>query len=387
MRGLNTGRWAWLPFAAAACLPWAAVAASGAPTAQALLEEQDAEMVRQVVAWNVGSFELPDDLALDASLRDAAAQLVRDHAARLRALVPAWIAEERTATKNPAFRGPSLAQALYLRSINEMAFSSVESTGAAHDEAWTKAALAPTACASLYPMHFACRIAMIQAAPADARPALLAAEKELLSRWGSQRQNLVPRPSAEALSAADHAITRLRGGLPVTAAPMSPFLAGQVFLRDRKAGKADRWEQCAKSQWWLESQLADGKTDRTQALTIYRYSTMLDANDFVPEGYRPKPGSAGEKPGYPRAASYFHAEGTSTLQVSTDEQGKAYKAEVVAREIQVPGVHVNRPLAFEALLDEAAISYALQRSYAAGKAGKAQFVMDWKLSKDGNETQ
>ncbi|MBV8465464.1 MAG: hypothetical protein JO218_05935 [Burkholderiales bacterium] len=374
----------------AALLPSPSVAANPEPTVQALLAEADAELVNQVLAWNRGVFALPDDVTFDPPLRDALAQLAQDHLVHLRALLPVWIAEERAAAKNPALRGAELAGALYRRSINELAIWSVESAGPAHDEAWLKAALAPTACRDLSPGYFAQRAEHIQAAPADARSALLAAEKVLLSRWGTQREGLAARPTAAEMAAADQAVARLREGLPVAAVPMTPFLAGQLFSRDRKPGKPDRWEQCAKSQWWLQSQLADGRIDRKQALTVYRYSTMLDAADFVPPSFKLKVDAAREaegKPGYPLAATYFKVEGTVSLLASTDEQGRAFNAEIAGRQLRVPGVRGNRPLAFETLLDDASIDYARRRSYPVGKAGQLQFVMQWSLSEDSHGAQ
>ena len=390
MRRLKTALGSLLLCGGTALLPSTSVADPAIPAVQALLAAQDTELVNRVVDWNERNFELAEEMTLDQSLRDSAAQLVRVQAGRLRTLITAWLSEERAAAKGSDLESADLAQALYRRSINEMAIWSVESVGPAHDEAWLKAVLAPTACSSLYPMYFARRIAMIQAAPMDVRPDLMAAEKELLSRWGTPRQGLPARPAAVELIAADSAITRLREGLPVTAAPMAPFLARRVFAQDRKPGKPDRWERCAKAQWWLQSQLADTKTGRTQALTNYRYSTMLDANDFVPAGFKPKsePTLRAEgKPVYPHAASYFQVEGSTTLKVSTDEQGSALSAEVIAREIRVPGVRDNRPLAFEALLDDAALEFARQRSYPVGKIGKVQFVMVWKLGEDGDATR
>jgi len=255
-----------------------------------------------------------------------------------------------------------------------------------------KAVLAPAACKFLPPGLFARRIAMIQAAPEDTRATLLAAEKELLSRWGQPRPALPPRPAASELVAAEHAVTRLRGGLPVAASPMSPFLAAQVFARGHAPGKPDRWEQCARSQWWLQSQLADAKADRAKALTVYRYSTMMDANEFIPTAYKPKPKSetpdaASGKPSYPRAAAYFHVEGLMAIQVHLDGQGKATQPEVVARQLKVPGVRGDRAVAFETLLDDAALDYARQRSYPVGKTGVAKFEMQWNLDKDGDEAQ
>lgn len=386
MHRLRTGLWGLM-------LCWgaqAAVAAAQAPTIEALLAEQDVAMVKSVVAWSKAALELPDDLVLEPALRDAVDQMVRDHVQRLRTLVPAWIAEERAAQQQPALRGEKLARPLYLRLMNEMAIATVESAGSAQDAAWLKAALAPAACKFLPSGLFARRIAMIQAAPEDSRAALLAAEKELLSRWGQPRPALAPRPASSELVAAEHAVTQLRNGLPAAALPMAPFLAAQVFARGHAPGKPDRWEQCARSQWWLQSQLADDRADRAKALTVYRYSTMLDATDFIPAGYKPKPNAPAADPGkppYPRAANYFHVEGLVTIRVHLDGQGKATQAEVVARQVQVPGVHSGRVVAFETLLDDAALDYARQRSYPTGKTGVAQFEMQWNLDKDSDEAQ
>ena len=109
------------------------------------------------------SLGLPDDMVLDPALRDSVATLVRTHLATVRSLTPAWIAEERATAKNPTLRGVGLADALFLRTINEMAIVSVETAGPAHDAAWLKAALAPNACRSLYAQPYAQRIALIQA--------------------------------------------------------------------------------------------------------------------------------------------------------------------------------------------------------------------------------
>jgi hypothetical protein len=239
-----------------------------------------------------------------------------------------------------------LREPLYLRAINELAIWSIESGGPAHDGAWSKAALAPRACSVLPPSYFARRIAVIQAAPLDSRPALLAGERELLSRWGTKRRTLPPRPLAADLDAAEQAITLLRAGSPVSVAPMTPYLAGQVFARDRKPGGSHRWAQCARSQWWLASQLAGGKVDWLAALTLYRYSMMVNVIDFVPDDVREKVAAArpteGE-PAYPPVAAYFNLEGTTTVQAETDAQGKFRKAQVVARKLTVPGVRDNRP--------------------------------------------
>lgn len=383
MRGLRTRLlWSLLLCCVAAGLPAPGVAAADAPSVQALLAEQDAELVASVANLDANEFQLPAELVLDPELRESAAQLAREHAARLRVLLPDWIAEERGVAKDPLLRGPRLYQAIFARAINELAIQSVESAGPAHDQAWLKAALAPNACRVVYGVPFARRVAMIQAAPVEARPALLAGEKELLSRWGTKRQALAPRPSTAELAEADHAITRLREGLPVTAAPMSPALAWELFALSRKPGKPNVWERCVRSQWWLQSQLGDGKTDPSKALAIYRYSRLADVANYVPPGYQAAPAAVAGKPAHPRVASFYGVQGTIVMLVDTDEGGHAFKADVFEREIKVPGVRDNPPLAFETLLDDASTAFALQRTYPEGKAEKRKFGVQWNLGKE-----
>lgn len=369
-----------------------AAAAAGTPTAQELLAAQDQEIVSSMLEWNKSIFNLPNDLALDPPLRQAASQIAQEHLARVRTLGPVWIAQERAASGNPSLLSRAQVRSLYAHSINELAIWSVESGGPAQDEAWLKAALAPASCyASAY---FAQRIAMIQAAPLDSRAALLAGERELLSHWGTTRQHLPPRPTAQELDAADHAIARMRAGLPVAAEPMTPALAGRLFDRDRKPGKSDgldRWDKCAKSQWWLASQLAGGKIDKITALNIYRYSTMADANGYAPASVVQKTAAARPneaKQPYPPVAAYFSVEGLTTIEARTDDQGKFLKAQVVSRKITVPGVYDNAPIAFESLLDPASLEFAEKRQkYSPGANPTVRFEIKWYLTGEENEVR
>ena len=367
-----------------ALLPLMGPAAAVTPTVGELLADEDRNLVNQLVEWHKSAFTLPDDLVLDANLRQAATTIAQEHVARVQALMPVWIAQERTASGDTSLRGRALSHPIFLRAFNEMAIWSIESGGPAQDDAWLKAVLAPKACSSIFPLHFARRIAMIEAAPPDSRSALLAAERELLSHWGTKRQTLQPRPSAADLDAVDQAITRLRAGLPISAEPMTPYLAGQVFARDRAPGKSGRWEQCAKSQWWLASQLASGKIGRLEALTLYRYSTMVDAHEFVPAAVMQKLAAAPPAEGdraYPPVAAFFNVEGTTTVQTDTDDQGKFLRARVVSRKITVPGVRDNPPVAFETLLDAASVDYAkTKRSYPADKDQTHRFEINWRLT-------
>lgn len=385
--------WIGLAIHCAVLLPLVDSGAAETPTAQELLAAQDQETVSSMLVWNKQLFNLPDDLPLDPALRQAANQIAQEHLARVRTLGPAWIAQERAAARNPGLLSHAQIVALFARSVNELAIWSVESGGPEQDEAWLKAALAPMACYAPASPYFSQRIAMIQAAPVDSRAVLLAGERELLSRWGTRRQHLPPRPTLQELQAADHAIARMRAGLSVTAAPMTPGLAGRLFDRDRKPGQskaADRWDRCAKSQWWLASQLASGKVDKMKALTIYRYSTMIDASDYAPAAAQkaaaPRPSDG--KQTYPPVAGFFGVQGSTITETHIDDQGKFVKAQVVARAITVPGVYDNAPVAFESLFDAAALDAAEKRhKNSPGNPPVVRTEMKWVLSEAKNEVR
>lgn len=379
----------WLRFAiyCATLLPLAGSAAAATPTAQELLATQDQETIGTMTTWHKQVFQLPDDLQLDPSLRQAANQIAQEHLARVRAAAPAWIAQARAASGNSGLLSRAQMEALYARSVNELAIWSVESGGPAQDDAWLNAALAPAACDMPGSPYFSRRIALIQTAPADSRAALLAGERELLSRWGSKRQHLPARPTAQELNAADHAIARMRAGQKIAAAPMPPGLAGRLFDLDRKPDQpswAERWDKCAKSQWWLASQLASGKVDKITALNIYRYSTMIDAKDYVPEALvqnaaARRPGEA--KPAYPPVAAFFGAEGSTIIETHADDQGRFLKAQVISRKITVPGVSDNAPIVFETLFDAAALDAAEKRHQnSPDNKPISQFELKWHLT-------
>lgn len=319
-------------------------AASKAPTAQALMAEYDADVVQHIVEWTEREMLLPGSMALD-----------------------------------PALRGSALTQALLLRSVNELLIGFVESTGPAHDEAWLQAALAPTACQTHESLFYARRIAIVQAAPAEVRPALLAAEQALLARWGTTRSDLPPRPANADLLAGAQAAAQLREGLPVTAAPMTPFLARMVFARDRRPDAPDRRERCAISQWWLQTQLAAPGTDRAKALQVFRYSLLPDVEELLPE--QVKADTSGDS-SYPRAARHFGVQGSTTVRARVDAQGQVQRAEVVARNIRVPGIRDHRPLAFEALLDGAALAKMRERRFSAQPEQEVRLEFVWKLEGD-----
>lgn len=355
-------------------------------SAAAVLATFDADLIRNIVRWREGTLSVSDAVALDPDLRASAAALTAEHLKRLRALIPTWIAEERAAAKNPTLSSAALAAPLFARLINEMAFDAIDSAGPEHDRLLRQAVLSPEACRYWVGTAFARRLSMIQAAPAEIRPALLSAEATLLSRWGRPRPDLPPRPAKAQLDAAEHAVTLLRQGLPTSALPMTPFLAGRAFHPDRKPDTPDYWQKCARNQWWLRSQLADGKTDPVQALTLFRYAMLAPADEFVPKDYRSGPPPTGElaMKQYPRAAEYFNVQGTTTVRVALDGKGTLLSATVIDRKIRVAGVRNARPLAFETVFDQASLDSSKERTYPTGPAA-AQFETVWNLLEEADD--
>ena len=363
-------------------------AASRQPSATADLEaREDADMAEGLIRWLRPAFEIPDNLEVDSSLIVAARDMYAAHIKRLRVLIPQWMAQERALATTPPLRA-QLSRLMYVRLINEMALWSVDSTGPVQDDTLLQVLQQPRACLYQYPSVLAKKIDLIQVAPASSRPAMLAAEQELLARWGTHREHLPARPSMEALKEADQAIVQLRDGLPVKAEPMLPVLARGVLAKAYKPGEQDAWTQCAKNQWWLLTQLADGKTQRSEALTHYRYAMLKTIADWRPDAAKTASASkaASEasdgKPPYPSLGSKYHVQGTVTLHVAVDAQGKLLKATVGAREISVDGIRDNPPIAFETVLDAASLAYAARRGYPLGKAGSYIFQMQWRLTEE-----
>jgi hypothetical protein len=137
----------------------------------------------------------------------------------------------------------------------------------------------------------------------------------------------------------------------------------------------------------LASQLDHSGTDRTQALTLYRYSRMdADQQAFVTPILAQQMAAklaSGDKSGYSPVAIDFHVEGVTTIEAELDDQGKFIRAEVVSRKLKVPGVHDNPPIAFETMLDNAALDYAEKgRSYTADQGKRIKFEKNWRLDEE-----
>lgn len=352
------------------CLPLLLCCATAVAAAP---DKQDQEMLHNLRGHLARSFELPAELPLDAELRASANTISAAHLERIGALLPAWLAEER---KQQIASGKQAEQwhllfATWARLLNELALWQLEPGDAAYEQATaTVLGSAPQVCrlrADPRFSEYAARIARIQALPATQRPAMLAAERELLAHWGQPRQ--APAAWPEPLPQ-DAALTLLKSAAKDRPA-LPPTLAMQLLVEKQSYTTLAREDQCLLQQWWFKRNLQQGVAQGT-ALSAFRYGTLISAEVRFAGMFEPAASNRDDKPPYPPVAARFQAEGVTIGQVQLDAGGKVRQASVADRKITVPGIRGVRPVAFETLFDAQTLKYAQD-----SKLPKFQLV--WKL--------
>ncbi|RZT08343.1 hypothetical protein SAMN05216319_3243 [Duganella sp. CF402] len=365
------------------CLPLLLCCATAVAAAP---DKQDQDTLQTLRIHLTRSFELSPELPLDADLRARANELSAAHLERISALLPAWLAEERklqSASGKPA--EPSYVYfALWARLLNELALWQLEPGDAAYEQA-TVAALgaSPLQCNLHNDSRFtdyAARIARIQQLPAAQRPAMLAAERESLARWGQPR----PAPAAWPEPLPQQAALALLAPGQKDRPALPPTLAAQLLSEKKDYATMAREDQCLLQLWWFKRSLQQGVAPAI-ALSAFRYGTMISADVrfagmFEPPSAvsKPAPAAATGKPPFPPIATRFQAGGATVVQFKQDASGKTQQASVVARNISVPGIRGVRPVAFETLFDAQTLKYAMDNKLPAGGAvSKLQLV--WKM--------
>ena len=357
--------------AAAPSAPAPAPASAPAPAMS------DDALAHAYVGWVGRILEVPTTSDFDQPLRDAMATMVTEHLARLKTLVPAWIAEER-ARGGPALSDASVSRAIHNRLVNEMALWRLESPGADYDAVLTRAILRPTVCVTgARSSYMGLLMDWFQAVPAADRPTLLAGERTLLAHWGTHRTALAARPVPSLADDEAAEIMRLRSGEAKPDVAMPPFLADNVF----KAEPETLATRCALHQWGLARALRGGAAPGA-ALLSWRYASLKPVDDWTD----PATVAAGGAPAdYPRVAQIWAVTGSVDVRVAADAQGRYASARVATRHVVVPGVTDNPPVAFETVFDAASLKAAPQR-FIPLKAGAdgvmpraAVMRIDWKL--------
>ena len=300
-------------------------------------------------------FKLDEKSPVDPELSAALAKVAEEHLARMDGELYVWISQERAA--NPALTLRKLSGQVQARIQNELTFWRVESMNSEHEAIWLHLLQQPAACllGQTYGSTFEMRARQLQMVPKAQREFMVAAERELLKRWGTPRKNLpdVPLRSVSDQVADIVGNLKLRGnmaGVP----PLVPFLAARL-LDGWGAEDPLGWDRrCAQAQWWLRQQPTGSAAERKAAYTAFRL-------ELAPSFYPATAFAPGKDDGYPQLASWFAINGVIKLSLKVDAQGQVLSASVLSRSIEVPGIRDNPPLAFITVFDKLAVSRALKQ--------------------------
>ncbi len=108
----------------------------------------------------------------------------------------------------------------------------------------------------------------------------------------------------------------------------------------------------------LAQTLAAQVSTKEATLNAYRYAMAPVASEWLPLSDADSARARAVPPGeYPLFAAMYGVEGTVTLRVVLDAEGRFKSVSVARRDIRVTGVP-GRPIAFETQLDEASIARA-----------------------------
>lgn len=353
--------------------------------------EDDAAMAAQLNAYLAKSFVLSKELKLDPILRAEADKISAAHLARIKQLIPAWVQEERRLHTGADSKAQSaeVFYAVWARLLNELAFWQIEPGDAAYEQATLHVLKSsPFVCRTKSDTRFedyASRVARLQAMPVAQRQAALDTERLLLERWGKPRAVPPPWPNPLPQDAAMAAIAQIRDGGARPPLALWPSLASSLLATRASYKDQPQEGKCSLQQWWLTVSLAQGGTPAA-VLSAFRYGMLITVDNRVGRAFdTEEPQASAVQPGatpvFPKLAVRFDASGSTRIRRQLDAAGKPVQASVVDRKITVPGIRGARPIAFETIFDEAALSYALNGGPAVkpGKANFQQFELVWKM--------
>jgi hypothetical protein len=358
-----------------------------APAAPAANDEQEASMAAQLDGVLTRTFQLSNDVKLDPELRVEADNIGAAHLARIRQLLPTWIREEKKAQASEGGKSnaTTVYYAVWARLLNELALWQIEPGNAAYESAMAEALKnVPDVCnaeGDEYFHEFKTRMLRVQAVPPAQRPAVLAAERELLAHWGKPRAFVPPWPNPLPQEAAMAAVARIRSGGPRPAQALTPVLASSLLAKRQDYLAMPRETRCLFQQWWLRTSLVQGVAPET-ALAAFRYGTLLSADKRFGDASESQQGDASGKaqqgrPAYPKLAARFDVTGVTRVSRRFDASGKPEQASVVERNIKVRGIRGVRPVAFEDVFDATVLRFALDGQAVIPGMKKDAPVFDW----------
>lgn len=352
------------------CLLALAAVAQGQPMQNAA---EDALRRMNVTAADLMSLQRVDPLPED--LRREAESLATAHLERMKGVFERWIAEERRRIF-PAPLPHTLLGWVRARWINELALWQLDSAGADDDSRWRRQQLLPGVCehastASLY----AQRIARIALLPASERPQALAAEGARLARWGTVRNDVPPWPYPLPDRRLRQALAEAHAAGASVEPPMTATLAARVSGDANWHPGANKAVRCEAWRWWLQR----SATDDAEATLVARFGMVQ-----LPYGTEAAGASVGSD-GFPHPARVFGVEGVVAVAVIVGDQGRVRDAEVVGRTITAAvDRRAARPVAFEAMLDDASLNRARAIDFAPFRPGpdgvdRRRVEIVWKL--------
>lgn len=374
-------------------------AAAAAAPASDPVGQENAAMAKEIDQAMSMAFRLSKDLKLDPALRADAEAIAGAHLARLRALTPVWLQEERRLQARPDGTAPSapVFYAVFSRMLNDMAVWQVAPADTAYEKATLDAIRAtPAVCQAEGGLHrhdFASHVLRLQAMPPAQRLAALDSERRALEDWDKPHALLPPWPDPLPRTAAMEAVERIRTGGPRPPQALPPTLASSLLAKRMRYEDLAWEEKCLLQRWWLDVSLAQGRSP-AEVLAAFRYGTLIsaaerfgrafeaqdqaqdDAQDEAPAKIDPA-----APPRYPKLAARFDVTGTTRISRRYDAAGKPVQASVVERRIKVNGIRGTRPVAFEDAFDAVAVQYALAGGGATEvvPGGSAVFEMVWAL--------
>jgi hypothetical protein len=345
----------------------------------------DVALLQRLQGWVDPVFEPPVEGRLDPALHKAAVELSALARQRVMEQAPLWLAELR-ARVQPEPEQPQLLSMLYLRLTHELALWHLRPLTPQATEAWLAAGQHPRFCALDHaPSWYARQVLRWSLLPAADAAAVVEGERKALALMGEAPMP-PERPSPGMLEAAAEALQRLRQQGTRPRVTMPPMLAWHVLAPAKPLARLNLFERCALAQWGLRDRLASVRPGdaaaRAAAWDAFRFDWMPDLQDHF--GQRPPPAdpkAAETAGGYPALARHHELTGTVTVQVTLDERQRVQRAQVVSRDLRMPGL-VGRLVAFETALDAAALAQARDPARVRFEPGKPERTLDFVFKLD-----
>lgn len=343
--------------------------AASSPAVPVITADLRAEMSRVFKAYVTPRFTVQDGDELDPETKAAARDMQAEHLPRVQALMERWLTEELQLVSS----GRSALRRMQARLTNEFALWGRDSVGEAQDAALAQVLQVPGMCRppSSNAGELVMRLARLRSLPAAQRQQAVQAERELLARWGQPRAV----SDAEPLAAED-ALLQLRATGQAPKVPLPPVLAFYYLGddEDRRGDPvvADPSTRCALHQW--------AGANPAQ----FRAAMAMQGADFYGIDRRGAAARKDEDGGYPSIATFLGTRGVVTVEAEVNPEGRVVRAQVIKRDVRVPGISGVRPFAHEGTLDLASLARAreVDWSAAAPKQGlnKVTREFGWSLS-------